>query len=603
MTISSVMRHGRLFKRTLALLLLAAAITLLYNWPRWSAPGAGTFPVVASGDGAFYAWRIQTALKGVDPNLSCAEDASLRGPVTWMPWVEDQLWTSLLRPFCGTDLTRALNLTYAVLPALIFVLLVTMLNALTANFNLSLLVAFAGMTMPGFYFWKPFLPPGRLATLPWFDSLPFFRFANPLLRSVTTIAALGGIFTWLRRIESGSPPGKRMTALTAVLLSLPFYSQVFYWSQLMGTLGLYAALSFARGERKIAGKLMILMSAALALGCPQLIRSLGASSDSLVLESLHRVGLMLKIRQPYFLWHAGILGTFVLYQLIAWKRRDWRWKFCTSTMVCGWLVLNQNLVTGIYNQEHHYFRPLTVIYICVIGDLTARLIERWRRRESAGRYTAPAFAATLAALLLHGAAMSNRVAQGAAAPRELLASANRIPRTLAYLKQVPTAAGLAALVDPDLAYVVGVGSGLSVYVYDYTHQCIIPDDELFDRWALLGRAFGFRSADFARVRDLALPGNLPWWLFGLPATYAGARDRNQVEDRVAMLGAWNLAYDSSKLDDLVAKLRARRGLPGILIESPGFALDRAALEKHFRLEPLISVPEEQTAVWRLISRL
>ena len=130
--------------------------------------------------------------------------------------------------------------------------------------------------------------------------------------------------------------------------------------------------SLLRRELWVAKRLGLLIVAVFLLEGPHLVQTLGVSRDPLLQEVIE-VGLGLDLRTPYFLGHFGLLGTFLLYQALCWKNWDWRWKFCTSGMVCGWILLNQNWISGLYYQEHHYFRPLMLLYLSVLGDSIQRI--------------------------------------------------------------------------------------------------------------------------------------------------------------------------------------------------------------------------------------
>jgi hypothetical protein len=105
-------------------------------------------------------------------------------------------------------------------------------------------------------------------------------------------------------------------------------------------------------------------------------------------------------------------------------------------MVAGYLLLNQNLVTGTNNQLAHYYRPLSVFYVFVLVDGIRRVTGRatWEPGVRAA-----VFSLLLAWVLIRGVAGAWTLSNLISGPDGYTPAAAKFHRTLAAIRDLPEA--------------------------------------------------------------------------------------------------------------------------------------------------------------------
>jgi hypothetical protein len=361
------------------------------------------------------------------------------------------------------------------------------------------------------------------------------------------------------------------------------------------TLFIFAFISFVKGE---SGKSIPILSAGLvglAIGSPILINSLAAAKIPVLLEAAHRVGCLIRNYHPYFLFHKGFLATFISYQLLYWRRhKGWQWQLGTAGMLAGYLCLNQNLITGLSNQDHHFFRPMMAVYVFVASDVGTWVWQSVSERMgSLGRAAVP-FA--LCTLMICKATWTIVETSNAAETKwGYLQAGGAFEQTVHELAKVPPDFRGLMLEDPRLSDLTAVRSGIPIYVNNYLPICAISDEQLFFRWALLMKAFGRSLADIQTfLTRFSGTTNLPWWLYGMPDSYQGPTDQFTPEIYAERKSSWLSTYSSLSVADLVKRVNR---MPSLILESPGFRLDQSAMGSVVHLKMLFEVPQEGTRLW------
>jgi hypothetical protein len=440
------------------------------------------------------------------------------------------------------------------------------------------------------YSWKPL----SFAFEP-SEPFPYVRYANPMLMQVAFLLALLALS---KSVLKPARAGLAGFALAAAAMATTFYTQVFYWSLLGALIAVFCALSLIQGVRRQAAVAAGLGAAALLLGLPALVQGFGATRSPDMLDAIHRVGYMIRNRVPHFAFHKALLVTFVAYQLACWRNRDAKWRLGTAGMIAGYLCLNQNALTGISNQDHHYFRPMMAIYLFVAADFVARIAERARRTAFARAVPA------LGLLLVFGVlAKSAWIATAWSREAGPLASMGSLSQTMKALREIRPSERGPILADPQLAYALALSGDSSPYVFEYMHHCILPDHRLFLRWAVLFKSRGLTPSQHRGwLERFAGTTTLPWWLYGLPENYSYPKDSYSAEGFRHRIDASASAYAARPLEAFAAEGARSNDLPRYALETPSFALDLEALRSAFEVRLERELPAEGTRLWSLVPK-
>ena len=558
----------------------------------------GRFPVVSSIDGAYYFLRLKTALQG-DPIISCPFDANLKSSQTFIPSMMEDLWAAAIRPFTGTNIRSAIIITYIVLPASLFCLLVFFLTLVFHQPALAILVGFWGMTSGAVLYWKPFL---FFTSIPLDEPLPYFRYANPMLLQIPFLLTFGTSFYYFNSIEKrgvGHVPNWLFGAVFG-LVGLLFYVQMFYAVYFMVTLFIFILLSGWHGKRSVLQLGMGVLLAGGLLGLPELIKNVHILSTPGVFEVVHRIGCLVENQTPYYLFHKGLWTTFLVYQVLSWKHWNLRWAFLTASMIGGYVCLNQTAISGLSSHDHHYFRPMMISYVFVVMDCLVRFFEQYPK--TTGRRLVVVSASALVVLILTvnaSLALVSSVRTQGAPPQSPLEKPG-LQQTLAHIKKLPDSDKNLMLADPTLTYFLEILGDATVYINQYFYHCIMPDEALFSRWALLGKFRGWTQRDVTLMLDDFIKKlSVTFWLYGLPEQYTGPKNRYSEEDLQKRAEVWASTYTSRKIEDLILEKRFKGALPNTALITPQFPLKLELLQKFFRMKLLFQVPEEGTQLWKL----
>ena len=565
---------------------LSIVILISYNWLNWTPSFRNVFPWVSGGDGAFYALRLKAALEG-DRVLSCVQDPSLARKTMLSQQLIEVAWASLLRPFVGNDVGAAIKVTYCLLPLILFWLYFLFLRISFGKTPLLSVLALWALLEPGTYGWKPLS-----FDLYFAEPFPYSRFVNPLLFQVFFVGALCAVADLARRT---GPIRSWIILLTGLCIGMLFYTPVYDCEILGVTLFLFACISAVKGEPRKAIPVLSAALIGLAIGSPVVLNALRVAKTPELLELLHRSGMVVSNHHPYFLFHKAFWATFISYQLFYWRRpKDWLWQLGTAGMLAGYLCLNQNIITGLSSQDHHFFRPMMAIYVFVVADIGTKI---WPALcEKIGAWGRVGLPIALCALITCKAAWTNMETSNAAETKwGFLQAGGTFEQTVHEMAKVPPEFRGLMLEDQNLSYLTAVRSGIPIYVNDYLSICAISDQQVFFRWSLYMKSFGRSPVE---VEDFLTrfirASNLPWWLYGMPDTYLGPRDRYSDKIYADRARSWVTAYSSLSVSDLLKQVNQ---MPRLILESPGYRLDQSGFGSFVRLKILFEVPQEGTRLW------
>jgi hypothetical protein len=275
----------------------------------------------------------------------------------------------LLAPFRWLGLADALDVStlYTALNAIGIFLLVILIYAFTYQLSddkrLSALAATFVIGGSSFVFYRAFFYSdmnlyGRAMT-PYVSSVALFVFLNLLIRHLVRPRAWTGI-------------------CATVAFGALFYIYLFAWTYALTLNGILVGLFLLRRAWKKGRDLMLVTVGGMLLGSGTLsflITSL-MGAESRAMSYFHFVE---HSRAPMFsLVGAVLLAIFAFYW---WKNRtDERLPILFGFIITGWVVLNQQLVTGIRIQPGHYYW----YFIVPIGIILALFMcwsfvpRRWR---------------------------------------------------------------------------------------------------------------------------------------------------------------------------------------------------------------------------------
>lgn len=199
---------------------------------------------------------------------------------------------------------------------------------------------------------------GRAMT-PYLSSIALFAFLNALVRTMVK-------------------PKIKTQILATLLFGALFYVYLFAWTYALVLSGVLFLVSLCVKKRKEAIRVLYMTLGGLVLGVPTLIRlatSLFVHPD----RSLSYFEFLEHSRAPLFSIVGAVL--LVLFAVSVWKKRnDERFPFLFAIILSGWIVLNQQLITGIRLQPGHYYWyfvvPLGIVVALVLLWLLAP--RRWR---------------------------------------------------------------------------------------------------------------------------------------------------------------------------------------------------------------------------------
>jgi hypothetical protein len=205
------------------------------------------------------------------------------------------------------------------------------------------------------------------------DPILYGRAMFPYVSSIATCLYLNALVRYLKR------PNVRHGAIAALTFGVLFYVYLFAWTYVLTLNGvLILAYAVWRNWPMVKG-LALIVATGLLLGAYNLFRLfsfLGAEQDGGV-TYFHYLE---HSRAPLF----STVGAVLIVLLVAyvWKhRRDERLPLLVAFIATGWIVLNQQIITGIKIQPGHYYWYFIVPFGIVIALLMVfeRMPRNWRR--------------------------------------------------------------------------------------------------------------------------------------------------------------------------------------------------------------------------------
>ncbi len=312
---------------------------------------------------------------------------------------------------------------------------------------------------------------------------------------------------------------------------------------------------------------------------------------------------MIKNENPYFMYHKGLIFTFLIYQILCWKSWNTKWAFLTSSMIAGYLCLNQTLITHLSNHDHHYFRPMMILYVFLVADSLIRIgkklsfsVARANQMVYFGIFLCLGYTAKASFLTM------KYINQEQTSESNILNNFN-LKNTVTFLQQIPKKEIGLILIDPKLTYVVELMTDFPVFINEYFYHCITSDDQLFRRWALLGKFYHWNQNSISLLlRNLIENSNVFLWFYGLPQSYMGPKNNYLLEVQNLKIKAWMNAYEQVDIQDLLRQEDSRGTLPKFAISSAHHELDLETVQTYFKITLLKEFPLEHTKIWSLQPR-
>ena len=154
---------------------------------------------------------------------------------------------------------------------------------------------------------------------------------------------------------------------SGIILGLSFYSYPYTWTFLFAFLGCLALIYLYKKEWIKIKNIALTVSVALLVSIPYFLNLWQAMHHPLYLEIASRFGLI-KTHSP----QVGVLVLILLSIFLLFFSREWkdRYYFCLGLVLTPFIVLNQQVITGIIMIPDHYHwyyhSPLAIIIVIII---------------------------------------------------------------------------------------------------------------------------------------------------------------------------------------------------------------------------------------------
>lgn len=563
--------------------------------------------VILRMDEAPYVARVREVLDGYwRPVDQYIWEHKANPPV--LPWATEMV-LGLATLVAGADVDAMLITVRFVAPAMVTVLLFAFLRLLTESAGWAIAGTALILLEPGSYFVKPFAYATRLLLeRPGPDEMALFytRFHNPLVLIIPFLVAVVAVY------RVAVEPTRGRVAAAGVALGLNVYSQVFYWAYLYGGLS-FLTLAHARDARR--RNAMIAMGViGLVVGGFAIAEQLIASATTPRGDLLPRIGVMLRTHEPLYLLPKAFLAVALLFATL-FPRRDPRYVFLLSFMAAGYVLLNQNVVTGREIQNYHFNYANAVIAMSALVVLVQAGVAALARRVPAApwpRIGLVALAVLLVWLTANALGLQARSYAGHARTDSLRDGAypsnlkRHFTRTLEWISR-NTPIDSVFLAEPALALLIPVYTHGNVFLDPLQEDhgiTMISEDELFERWVVYMKLQGLDAGGvFERVRYRE-PMTIPGWPYGRNAPLRARHDISEARAFSEILRSDRLARDYADefarvADDRVVPALARYRLDYVLVSEQDSAFRRHVTERlGARLTRVAAIPEERVEVFR-----
>lgn len=593
-------------------LLLALAASLIYSLPQllYFADGRPD-ALIQTMDEAPYVARVQEVLDG-----------------HWR--VSDQyLWETKASPSVlpnhvelvlggigragGLTAETTLIAVRLIAPACLALAVIWLAFLLTQSAGWAAAAAALVLLEPGTYYYKPFQyltslafgapEPGQLELL-------YTRFHNPLVLAIPFVLAAGAVY---RALVTKT---RRDICVAGLLVGLNFYTQVFYWSYLYAGMFLLALSDHRDGERLriLAGVgLLGLICGGYAL-VEQTLRVQAMQGQDL----LTRGWLLVRTHDPIYLLPKALLLGGLAFAFTG-RPRDLAYRYLLSFLVGGYLLLNQNVITGREIQNYHFNYANAIAFAVAMVLLAQRWWSAVAPRFQARWSRAGGFALALLAIWLAGNAavlqagsfgrrMRAATVDEGAYPSNLKA---KFRGTLDWIRD-ETPVDAVFLADPEVSFVLPIYTSGNVFLDPLQRDHVasfISEPELFERWMIHLTLQGLGPDEL--LAEVGYRPSMPFlgWGFGrnerllakydfsITESFAQALATNELpQDYVREFEAFDAGHIATKL------LRYRLDYLVVRDAAPRFRDNSLSRLREWTMRPVARIVDEGVTIYRIEAR-
>jgi hypothetical protein len=536
--------------RVLALV-IALAISAVYGLPQllYFADGHPDALIHTTDESPYFA-RVQEVMDGhwrvSDPYLW---ETKTRPAI--VPYAPELLLGSIGKAL-GLDIDTLVILVRSIAPASLAIAIMWFAFLVTQSVGWSILSAAVVLLEPGSYYSQPFHYLTSLVGSP--DSsrlqLLYQRFHNPVVLLIPCVLALAGIFRALHTQQRSA------IYLAGMLLGLNFYTQVFYWTFLYA--GLCVLLVIERRNRERVRVVFWVALLGLAWGSLALVDQVLRTQAMEGQDLLTRGGLLVQTRAPINLLPKAFLLATIAFALFT-RPRDLAYKWLLSCLAGGYVLLNQNLITGREIQNYHFNYANAVVLIVAMA-LWMRHAAITMERRPIGHWKYAGVALTVAVVWLLGNALT---LQANAYRRHISATTTDEGKYPSNLKaefretldwiRTNTPVDAVFLADPNLSFVIPIYTGGNVFLNPLQRDhaaSALSEEALFERWVIYLKVHGTTSPEvFEQVKRLSASPFLGWG-FGRNERLLAKYDFSTAENFSRALEADDLPRDYVREYDL-----------------------------------------------------
>lgn len=564
--------------------------------------------LLVDGDEVCYAAKVQEAIDGHWRTASpYAWEHKSAGSLT--PWGGPAFLAALAR-LTNSSMDSVVILTRFVAPAISALLLAAILLQLTGSPGWSVVGTSLILLEPGAYYYKPlyyltsfavgFPQPVELRLL-------YARFINPLLLIIPFLIAFRCLIPCVVRPRAA-------TAVAAGLaIGLNFYVEPYYATYLLAWVAV-ALLLYLRDPMVRRTLALVLLVAALTAS-PAFVQN-AQKFQGVGLEVVTRYGGGLHTRSSAFLLHKGVILTMLVFAL-CYRGPTHVYRLLLSAMLAGFVLLNQQLLTGREILNYHYNYVNAMVSLCGLVAVAHDRLKFAAQRISGlrpERWVRFAGATVLVWLVANGLVLQSRFYDAHMRPSARTEDQfpsnrrDRFERTIAWINSsAPKDAVF--LADPLVAFVIPVYTHANAFLdpdlYDDA-TAAMSDEELFERYMIHMKMRGMTPAE---VFDMVkAPPYVPFlsWKFGRTLAMKSKYQFDQAESFEEILTSNALAHDYVAAFSEFSGEMVKQGLKNYRLDY----LVLSEADKRFQhtarsyfadgsLEEVTAIPEEGVQVFAL----
>jgi len=262
-----------------------------------------------------------------------------------------------------------LNMWYKfLLPAVIFLLIYTLFFQLVHDKKWSLVVGLAVLLGSAMVNLPDIIHLLKLERV-YSQFALYSRPVNPELSSIVFFAFLNMFLLALKKRNWS------LFITLGALFGLSFYFYLYTFTFIATTLVVFALIFLVKKEYDLCKKILVAFMLGLALGSYELYNIFLVINHPLY-KSLSAISDIKNSHLPIFSL-AGFIVT-ALFAIFLWYQRNQHQDFLAGLLITSWLVINQQILTGIVLQSGHYhWYYNTPIYLIILFWLAYQLSSRF----------------------------------------------------------------------------------------------------------------------------------------------------------------------------------------------------------------------------------